>query len=83
VLGALDRQARAWGIGLSSQYCQEAVSNVVKDLAVCCDMGLSAKATAPMSNRYRPEIYVSEELSPEQANFYQSLTGILQLYYRY
>jgi hypothetical protein len=54
------------------------VSNVEKYLAVRGDTGLSSKATMPMANRYRPEIDMSEELSPERANYYQSLIGILR-----
>ena len=36
------------------------------------------KAPAPMSNEYRPEIYISFELNATDAAYYQSLIGILQ-----
>ena len=39
---------------------------------------LPKKARAPFKGDYRPELDVSEELSPEQAAYYQSLIGILR-----
>ena len=36
------------------------------------------KAPAPMRSNYRPELDVSEELSPEFAAYYQSLIGVLR-----
>ena len=67
----------SWGLS-SSQYCQEAVRNVEKYLSDRGDAGLSAKATAPMTNGYRPEIDMSDELCPERATYYQSVIGVLR-----
>jgi hypothetical protein len=64
----LPNGAKAWGLG-SSQYCQEAVSNVEKYLAVRGDAELSTKAMAPMANGYRPGVDMSDELSPKRANY--------------
>ena len=70
----------------SSQYVQGACENVRKYLSeLNKDVQpndqtyfLPKKANAPFKNDYRPEIDVSDELSPEFAAYYQSLIGILR-----
>ena len=39
---------------------------------------LPARANTPLSSNYRPEIYVTGELEPQEASYYQSLIGILR-----
>ena len=39
---------------------------------------LPARASTPLSNGYRPEIDISDELDPDDAAYYQSLIGILR-----
>ena len=68
----------AWAFS-SSQYVQAAVENVEGYLA---KKGLSlpkkGKAKSPLSNGYRPEIDISDELGPVEAAYYQSLIGIIR-----
>ena len=69
----------------SSQYVQEAVRNVRKCLQKRYEekndhikFHLPKKAPAPMSNDYRPEVDISEELDATDAAYYQSLIGIVR-----
>jgi len=67
-----------WAYNISSsQYVQEVVANVEKDLK---ERGavLKRNATSPLSGEYRPELEQSPELSPKDAAYYQSLIGILR-----
>ena len=66
----------AWAFG-SSQYVQAAVTNVEECLAKKGKQ-LVAKAPSPLSNGYRPEVDVSQELLEEDASYYHSLIGILR-----
>ena len=72
----LDNGVRAWSIS-SSQYVQNAVKNVEKHLA---EQGLKLpnKADTPIQTSYRPELDVTDELSPKDAGHYQSLIGVLR-----
>jgi Reverse transcriptase (RNA-dependent DNA polymerase) len=66
----------AWGISPES-YCKTAVAEVERKLA---EVGkkLATHVSTPMSSGYRPEMDATPELKPEQANYYQSLIGILR-----
>ena len=66
----------AWTFS-SSQYVQEAVSNVEKFLQYLDESMLSMKINAPLSNGYIPELYSSIELDGSDGAYYQSLIGIL------
>ena len=72
----LTNGATAWSFS-SSQYVQEAVRNVEAYLKVK-NVKLPARAGAPISTNYRPEIDESEELGPIDSAYYQSLIGILR-----
>jgi len=61
----------------SSQYVKEAVRNVESYLTKQ-NMKLARKATAPFTYEYRPELDQSPELSPKEANYFQSLIGVLR-----
>ena len=62
----------------SSKYVQAAVANVEKHLhEKCGGHKLAKKAVTPMVYGYCPELDVSPELGPEDANYYQSQIGIL------
>ncbi len=65
-----------WSMGCV-QYLKEAIKNVEIELSKSnhCSQG---KPSTPMQTGYRPELDVSLVLGPEQANYYQSLIGILQ-----
>ena len=72
----LENGSKTWAFS-SSQYVVEAVKNVEAYLARK-EKKLNAKAGAPISNRYRPEIEATGELRPFDAAYYQSLMGILR-----
>jgi hypothetical protein len=59
------------------QYLKEAIKNVELELAKSGHC-LCGKPTTPMQTGYRPELDVSPVLGPEQANYFQSLIGILR-----
>jgi hypothetical protein len=58
------------------QYLKEAVKNVEIELAKV-NQTLKGKPNTPMQPGYRPEVDISSVLGSEQANYYQSLIGIL------
>jgi len=72
----LDNGTNCWAFG-SSQYVQAAVENMKAWLAKS-GRQLPKKAEAPFKSGYRPEIDVSQELTGEEASYYQSLIGILR-----
>ena len=72
----LENNVQAWSFS-SSQYVQNAVSNVEKYLHKL-GKSLPKRATAPFTIGYRPEIDVSQQLDPPSASYYQSLIGILR-----
>lgn len=72
----LDNGTKCWAFG-SAQYVKAAVSNV-KDYLAKKGKSLPTRVKTPLSNGYRPEIDVSEELGPEDAAYYQSLIGVLR-----
>jgi hypothetical protein len=59
------------------QYLKEAIKNVEIELGKS-NYCLKGKPSTPMQNGYHPELDVSQILGPEQANYYQSLIGILR-----
>jgi len=65
-----------WSMGCV-QYLKEAIKNVEIELSKS-NHCLQGKPSTPMQTGYRPELDVSLVLGPEQANYYQSLIGILQ-----
>jgi hypothetical protein len=58
------------------QYIKEAVKNLEQELAKSNHV-LRGKPNTPMQTGYRPELDISPVLGPEQANYYQSLIGVL------
>ena len=73
----LPNMVEAWTFS-SSQYVQEAVSNVEKFIQDIDGSMLSMKINAPLSNGYRPELDSSPELDGSDGAYYQSLIGILR-----
>jgi hypothetical protein len=67
---------RTWSMSCT-QYLKEALRNVEAELAKS-NLALRGKPNTPMRGGYRPELDVSPVLGPEQANYYQSLIGILR-----
>ena len=61
----------------TSQYVQEAVSNVERHLKRR-GKNLPKTRSTPICSNYSPEIDVSTELSDSDATYYQSLIGILR-----
>jgi Reverse transcriptase (RNA-dependent DNA polymerase) len=66
----------AWSMS-PSKYVQDAVRNVEDYLSKNGDRKLPGRCKAPWPTDYVCETDVSPELTPEQANYYQSLIGIL------
>ena len=73
----LPNMVQAW-IFSSIQYVQESVSNVEKFLQGLDGSMLSTKINDPLSNGYRPELYISTELDGSDGDYYQSLIVILR-----
>jgi hypothetical protein len=65
-LTTLPNEIIAWGKS-SSHYVQTAWLQQRRQLA-----------KSPMDVKYRPELDITEELQPEEANYYQSLIGTLR-----
>ena len=62
--------AECWGFG-STQHAQSVVANFEECLAKRGDK-LQARAGAPLSNGYRPEIDISEEHDEAKASYNHS-----------
>ena len=75
----LDNGVDTWAAS-SSQYIQATVRNVEEYIEKSYDKRwkIPNKVETPMWSTYRPELDVSEELSPLDASYYQLLIGILQ-----
>ena len=79
----LDTGELCW-VFSSSQYVQEACQNVQAylkkrngdDKLQDCTYHMPNKASAPMSDEYRPQIDISPELNATDTAYYQSLVGI-------
>jgi hypothetical protein len=65
-----------WSMSLS-KYVQDAVNNVEEHLRKNGDHKLPRHCSAPWPSDYVCETDTSTELTPQQANYYQSLIGIL------
>ena len=74
----LDNGLDAW-VASSSQYVQASVRNVKEYIEKSHDKQwkIPNRAETPMRSTYRPKLDVSEELSPSDVSYYQSLIGIL------
>jgi hypothetical protein len=72
----LENGVKCWSFS-AAQYVQSAVANVEKHLKTTNEC-LPRKANSPFSKDYRPEIDISQELSPKDSSYFQSLIGILQ-----
>jgi hypothetical protein len=68
---------KAWSFS-SSQYVQEAVNNVLKYLTARGKKFPSKALGAAIKNDYRPEVDQTDELSPTDAAYYQSLISVLR-----
>jgi hypothetical protein len=72
----LPNGTEAWAMS-SSKYVQEAVKNVKIWLAKR-GQKLPARCSTPLPTSYRPELDISPELDADDANYYQSVIGILR-----
>ena len=74
-----DNGLDAWAAS-SSQYIQAAVRNVEEYIEKSHDKRwkIPNKVDTPMRSTYRPKLDVSDELSPSDMSYYQSLIGILR-----
>jgi len=59
------------------QYLKEAIKNVELELSKSGHC-LCGKPTTPMQTGYQPELDISPVLGPDQANYFQSLIGVLR-----
>jgi hypothetical protein len=67
---------KVWGMN-STQYIKEARLCIELELEQT-NHSLRGKPSIPMQADYRPELDVSPLLGPDQANYYESLIGILR-----
>ena len=72
----LPNMVEAWNFS-SSQYVQEAVSNVDKFLQYLDESMFFMKINTPLSNGYTPELDSSPELYGADGYYYQSFIGVL------
>jgi hypothetical protein len=72
----LSNGVHAWSMSLS-KYVQDAVHNVEEHLRKNGDCKLPGHCSAPWPSDYVCETDTSTELTPQQANYYQSLIGVL------
>ena len=73
----LPNQVVAWAFS-SSKYIKSSVENLEKILKQRNLKLSSKKMDAPISNGYRPEMDISDELNDEDSQLFQSLIGILR-----
>ena len=73
----LENGSEAWGFS-PSQYVKAAIKNVEEYLEKEKIGKLPVRAKTPLSPNYQPELDTSNELSSEDAAYYQSLIGILR-----
>jgi hypothetical protein len=72
----LENGTKCWSFS-SSQYVQNAISNVEKYLH-SREQKLPMRCKSPWTANYRPEIDISPELNSTEAAYYQSLIGVLR-----
>jgi hypothetical protein len=65
-----------WGLS-SAHYISQAIKNVEYELSLC-GQGLANNISTPIAFGYRPELDTTPLLNPDQANYYQSLIGVLR-----
>ena len=81
-LGAKISKARlpngteVWAMS-SSKYVQEGIKNV-KAWLEKCDRKLPTRCSTPLPTSYRPELDISPELDANDANYFQSIIGVLR-----
>ena len=74
----LPNGVEAWGMS-SSKYVQEAVKNVESYIAKTYNgRKLLKRAPTPFENEYAPEMDTTPNLRCVEANYYQSLVGVLR-----
>ena len=73
---ASDPEKARWAMS-SGPYIRRAIKAVEEEL-LKVGKGLPTRVTTPLSNGYRPELDVSDPLSPERLNYYQGLIGVLR-----
>jgi len=61
----------------SDTYCQAAVKNV-EDVLAKDNLRLPTKCVCPLTNGYRPETDVTQELKADGVQYYQELIGVLR-----
>ena len=61
----------------SDSYCKAAVANVEEALKKKC-LRLPSKCITPLTNGYRPEMYVTPELKADGLQYYQELIRVLR-----
>jgi hypothetical protein len=70
-----DQSKPCWGLS-STKYITEAIQNVELKLSKI-GKNLSNSISTPLSSGCHPELQLMPSLSPEQANYFQNLIGIL------
>lgn len=73
---SLEKGINCWTFS-SAQYAHAAVNNVERYL-IALNQALPKKASDPFKTDYRPEIDISTILLQSEANYFQSLIGILR-----
>ena len=61
----------------SDTYCQAAVKNV-EDVLSKDNLRLPSKCVCPLTNGYRPEMDVTQELKADGIQYYKELIGVLR-----
>jgi len=64
-----------WGLS-SAHYISQNIKNVEYELSLC-GKSLANNISTPITFGYRPELDTSPITNPDQANYYQSLIGVL------
>jgi hypothetical protein len=70
-----DQSKPCWGLS-STKYITEAIQNVELKLSKI-GKNLYNSISTPLSSGCHPELHLMPSLSPEQANYFQNLIGIL------
>eukprot|EP00957_Ditylum_brightwellii_P211440 15366169-Ditylum_brightwellii.AAC.1 len=73
----LDNGFECWGLS-PSKYVQKALRNVEKHLHKTYNTSLPKNVKTPYPKDYKPELGLSPELGPSEANYYYSCNGLLR-----
>jgi hypothetical protein len=73
----MPNRVEAW-VQSPSKYIQEACKNVKQHIQKKYNANLPKGASAPFPRDYVSELDTTEELGPEDGNYFQSLIGILR-----